>query len=76
MVFQYRFLPYPYLSFGGDDCMDTEDPGFKSPLGINLEYTWRNCIIDAASRRATLECQCVAGWVKGERVCVASQACS
>ena len=66
LLLQYRFLPAPYLSFGGSDCVDTEDPGFKSPLDFNLTYTWTNCVKEAAARRSVRECQCVSGWIKGE----------
>ncbi|XP_076461712.1 acid-sensing ion channel 2-like [Babylonia areolata] len=64
----YRFLGKPFFSYGGEDCVDTEDPLFRSPLGFNRSFTWRNCIFDAATRAAVQKCQCVTMSGKEEEI--------
>ncbi|KAL8618374.1 hypothetical protein ACOMHN_047446 [Nucella lapillus] len=56
---RYRYLPAPYNSLGGKDCLDTHSPDFRSPLRYFRPYSVVACVWEHASFLMTAQCGCV-----------------
>ncbi|KAK7474217.1 hypothetical protein BaRGS_00034566, partial [Batillaria attramentaria] len=55
---QYKFLPKPYMAFGDEPCVDTDESSFDYKLRLSDKYSYTACNLECTLEEVANRCGC------------------